>query len=107
MSATGEGDAALVAEVDVDDGDVGLALGDERAGLGGAPARADDVAAAVRQQELEPLAQGVVIFDEQEADRQGPSCIGRGGGIRKTVPVPPLLCRCPFDSSCSSCAVPR
>ena len=54
--------------------------------------------------ELEPLAQGVVIFDEEEADRQGPSCIGRGGGIRKGRPPRPTAKERKERTSACACA---
>ena len=57
----------LVAEPDVDQRDVGLESLDQLAALGRGARRADDLAALAAEQQLEPLAEGLMIFDEDEA----------------------------------------
>ena len=67
----GQVDARLVAEPDVDQRDVGIEPLDQLAALARGPGRADDLEALAAEQQLEPFAEGLVIFDENEAKRHG------------------------------------
>ena len=63
----GEVDARLVAEPDVDQRDVRLAPLDQLPALAGGARRADDLASLAAEQQLETFAEGLVVFDEDEA----------------------------------------
>ena len=63
----GQVDPVVLAEPDVDERDVGREVLDELLALGGRAGRADDVAALAAEQQLEALAERLVIFDEDEA----------------------------------------
>ena len=60
---------------------VGLVRLDERAALGGRAGRAHDVATLAAQEELEPLAQRLVVFDQDESEAHDPSSIGARDAI--------------------------
>ena len=75
-SAPGQRDAVVLAEPDVDQRDVGRERLDERAALGGRAGGADDVATLAAEEQLEPLAQRLVVFDEDETERHDRVCIG-------------------------------
>ena len=78
QEVAGEVDAGLVAEGDVDDDHVGLVTADHlEAGVAVAGGR-DDLAALAVQQQLQPLAQGRVVFDQCEPDRGHHDLIGTG-----------------------------
>ena len=77
-SAARQGDAVVLAEADVDERDVGRELLDEPAALVGGARRADDVAALAVEQQLEALAQRLMVFDEDEAQRHTVVYIGSG-----------------------------
>jgi hypothetical protein len=73
----GQFDAVVLAEADVDERDVGLELLDEPAALRGRPGGADDHAALAGEQQLEAVAECLVIFDENQSERHDPTSIGR------------------------------
>ena len=63
----GQLDAALVAEADVDQRDVRVQALDQLTALGRRAGRAEHLDAVAAEQQLETLAEGLVIFDKNKA----------------------------------------